>query len=319
MLVHQLLALTLQFGAISAERCWDQLHRVPDFTGIERSEFDAIVAHMLKEDFLFESGGLLSMGQKAEKVFGRRNFLELYAVFSSPVLYRVLSHAGRDIGSLEQDFVDRLVEQMSSFLLGGRAWSVERVNHQDRTVTVKEAPRGQKPSWGGFIPQLLGFDLCQRIKRVHTEDARYPYVSEPAFSVIQSQREDLGDLLRRPGPAVQLDGSTARWWTFAGGRVNQTLKYGLEILEGWKVVADNFLVRIEGDGVNHDTVRAAIRKLGVDDWWTDPQTTHTVLSRLPEYRLSKFQPCLPERYALEVVGAYLLDIPRTVAWLGGLA
>lgn len=28
-LVHQLLALTLQFGAISAERCWDQLSRVP--------------------------------------------------------------------------------------------------------------------------------------------------------------------------------------------------------------------------------------------------------------------------------------------------
>lgn len=45
---------------------------------------------------------------------------------------------------------------------------------------------------------------------------------------------------------------------------------------------------------------------------------HTVLSRLPEYRLSKFQPCLPEKYALEVVGAYLLDIPRTVAWLGGV-
>lgn len=318
-LVHQLLALTLQFGAISAERCWDQLQQAPDFAGVERADFDAIVAHMLKEDFLSESGGLLSMGQKAEKVYGRKNFLELYAVFSSPVLYRVLTHAGRDIGSLEQDFVDRLVEQMSSFLLGGRAWSVERVSHEDRIVTVKEAPRGMKPSWGGFIPQLLGFELCQRIKRVHTEDAKYPYLSEAAFNVIQSQRDDLGDLLCRPGPAVQLDGSVARWWTFAGGRVNHTLKYGLEILEGWKVVADNFLVRIEGDGINHDTVRAAIRKLSDTGWWHDPQTTHTVLSRLPEYRLSKFQPCLPERYALDVVGAYLLDIPRTVEWLRGLA
>lgn len=317
-LVHQLLALTLQFGAISAERCWDQLHRVPDFSGVARADYDAIVGHMLKEDFLFESGGLLSMGQHAEKVFGRKNFLELYAVFSSPVLYRVLTHAGRDIGSLEQDFVDRLVEQMSSFLLGGRAWSVERVNHSERTIIVKEAPRGQKPSWGGFIPQMLGFDLCQRIMRVHTEDVRYPYVSEPAYGVIQAQREELGDLLRRPGPAVQLDGSLARWWTFAGGRVNYTLKYGLEILEGWKVVTDNFLVRIEGDGINHDTVRAAIRKLSDPAWWQDPKTTHTVLSRLPEYRLSKFQPCLPEKYALDVVGNYLLDIPRSVGWLGGM-
>jgi len=69
-LVHQLLALTLQFGAISAERCWAQLSRVPDFRAITRPEFDETVEHMKKEDFLFESGGLLSMGQHAERVFG---------------------------------------------------------------------------------------------------------------------------------------------------------------------------------------------------------------------------------------------------------
>lgn len=310
-LVHQLLALTLQLGAISSERCWEQLRRVPDFRGIEHSEFELLVQHMLAEDFLFESDGLLSMGQKAEKVFGRKNFLELYAVFSSPLLYRVITAAGRDIGSLEQDFVDRLVDQMSSFLLGGRAWCVERVSHPDRTVTVREAPGGQKPTWGGHIPQFLGFELCQRIKQIHTDTVDYPYLSEPARGVVQEQREELGALLRRPGPAVQLDGSTARWWTFAGGRVNQTLKYGLEILEGWKVVSDNFLVRIEGDGVNHDTVRAAIETLSDRSWWEMPK----LLSRLPEYRLSKFQQCLPERYELEVVGAYLLDVERTVGWL----
>jgi ATP-dependent Lhr-like helicase len=314
-LVHQLLALTLQFGAISGERCWDQLSRVPDFAGIARSEFDAVVANMLKKDYLFESGGLLSMGEKAEKVFGRKNFLELYAVFSTPLLYRVLTATGRDIGSLEQNFVDRLVEQMSSFLLGGRAWSVEHVNHKERTVVVKEAPRGKKPSWGGFIPQMLGFEVCQRIMRAVTEDVLYPYLSEPAGNVVQSHRDDLGPLLRRRGPAVQLDGGAARWWTFAGGRVNHTIKYGIEILEGWKVVADNFQVRIEGDGINHDTVRAAIRKLADASWWHEPGTTHTILSRLPEYRMSKFQQCLPEKYALETVGGYLLDIVRTVRWL----
>jgi ATP-dependent Lhr-like helicase len=165
---------------------------------------------------------------------------------------------------------------------------------------------------------MLGYNLCQRIMRVHIEETRYPYVSESAYQAIQSQRDDLGELLQRHGPAVQLDGGLARWWTFAGGRVNHTLKYGLEILEGWKVVADNFLVRIEGNGINHDSVRAAIQKLSDTTWWSDSQNAHTVLSRLPEYRLSKFQPCLPEKYALEVVGVYLLDIPGTVAWLAGV-
>lgn len=316
-LVHQLLALSLQWGAISAERCWEQLARVPDFRGVTRGEFDEVIEHMKREDFLYESGGLLSMGQKAEKVYGKKNFLELYAVFSSPVLYRVVTAAGRDLGSLEQDFVDRLVEQMSSFLLGGRAWTVERVSHDDRVVVVREAPGGVKPSWGGFIPQLLGFELCQRMKKVLTDTVRFPYVDERGAKHIEEKRGDLGDLLRRSGHAVQIDGGVARWWTFAGGRINHTLKYGFEVVEGWKVVADNFQLRIEGDGVGHETVGKAIAKMTSADFWNSPDVRRAVLARLPGYRLSKFQDCLPERFALEVIENYLLDVAGTVTWLGG--
>ncbi|WP_437300230.1 DEAD/DEAH box helicase [Sorangium sp. So ce426] len=314
-LVHQLLAMTLQYGAISAERCWEQLEKTPDFRSITRTEFDEVVGHMKEQDFLFEAGGLLSMGQKAERAYGKKNFMELYAVFSSPVLYRVVTGAGRDLGSLEQDFVDRLVEQMSSFLLGGRAWTVERVRHGDRVVVVREAPAGVKPSWGGFIPQLLGFELCQRMKRVLTEAVRYPYVDERGMKHIEEKRADLGDLLRRAGHAVQTDGSVARWWTFAGGRVNHTLKYGFEVAEGWKVVADNFQLRIEGDGIGHESVRGTIGRMSSSAFWDAPELRQAVLARLPGYRLSKFQDCLPERFALEVVESFLLDIAGTVRWL----
>lgn len=316
-LVHQLLAMTLQWGAISAERCWEQLTKVPDFRGIARGEFDQAIDHMKREDFLFESGGLLSMGQKAERVYGKKNFLELYAVFSSPVLYRVVTAAGRDLGSLEQDFVDRLVEQMSSFLLGGRAWTVERVSHDDRVVVVRDAPAGIKPSWGGFIPQLLGFELCQRMKKVLTDTVRYPYLDERGAQHIDEKRADLGELLRRPGYSIQLDGSVARWWTFAGGRVNHTLKYGFEVAEGWKVIADNFQLRIEGDGVGHESVRKVVSKMASAEFWESPDVRRAVLARLPGYRLSKFQDCLPERSALEVIERYLLDVERTVSWLSG--
>ena len=298
-LVHQLLAMTLQFGAISAERSWEQLARVPDFRSISRDEFDVAVEHMKKEQYLFEAGGLLSMGEKTEKRFGKKNFLELYAVFSSPRLYRVVTHAKRDVGSLEQDFVDRLVEQMSSFLLGGRAWTVDRVSHEDREIVVREAPRGVKPSWGGFMPQHLGFEIAQRIKRVLTETTRYPYVDEAGFKHIAEKRDDLGELLRRPGPAIQIDGSVGLWWTFAGGRVNHTLKYAFEVLEGWKVVADNFQLRIEGDGIGHESVRKAIARMTTAAFWDEPDTRRAVLARLPAYRLSKFQDCLPETFALE--------------------
>lgn len=312
-LVHQLFALTLQFGGISAERCWNLLHVVPDFAEVARDEFDRMIDHMRRHDFLFESGGLLSIGEKAERVFGRRNFMELYAVFSSPVLYRVQTAAGRELGSLEQGFVDRLVEEMSAFLLAGRAWLVEHVNHNDKLVRVREAPGGQKPSWGGYVPALLGFDLCQGMKKVLTGTGTIPYVEAGAMRAIQARRDGLGDTLKRP-LALQSDEGVLRWWTFAGGKINQTLKHALEWSQSWKVVADNFELRISGAGVSDSAVRAAIRGMAVGEFWDRPETGRALLAKLPAYRLSKFQDALPEAFAVEMVGTYLLDVPRAQAF-----
>ncbi|CAN5523858.1 hypothetical protein BH09MYX1_BH09MYX1_42960 [soil metagenome] len=71
-LVHQLLAMTQQHGGISAERCWHMLERVPDFRGIRKEEYLELVEHMKREKYLFEAGGLLSLGEASERAFGKR-------------------------------------------------------------------------------------------------------------------------------------------------------------------------------------------------------------------------------------------------------
>lgn len=314
-LVHQILAMTQQFGGISAERCWNLLERVPDFRGIDKADYLALVEHMKRENYLFESGGLLSMGQKAEKVFGKKNFFELYAVFSTPQLYKVQTEAKRDIGSLEQAFVDRLVDEMSSFLLGGRAWFVVSVNHDDRLVRVRPAPRGNKPSWGGHIPQFLGFELCQEMKAVLTSDVQYLFLDEKAKAALNEWRGDLGQLLRDTRDALQFDGTTVTWWTFAGGRINQTLKYALEWKGGFKVVSDNFAVKVQGPGVTPDAVLEILEPMRQRDFWRSEETRQKLRSLVPEYRLSKFQQVLPDRWQTEMVGGYLLDFEGTERWL----
>ena len=37
--------VTLQWGAVSDERCWEQLEGVPNFQRLSREEFDAVVEH----------------------------------------------------------------------------------------------------------------------------------------------------------------------------------------------------------------------------------------------------------------------------------
>lgn len=145
---------------------------------------------------------------------------------------------------------------------------VDPISHAKRTVTVRSAPRGKKPSWGRFAPTMLGYELCQRIRRVLTEDVTYGYVHDDAWLLVEGYREDFRALLSRGGRALQIeDEGRALWWTFAGGRINHTLKYALAETTGWKVVADNFRLRFEGDGITHASVEAAIGALTQRRFW----------------------------------------------------
>ena len=240
-------------------------------------------------------------------------------MFSSPQYYRVIGPSGSDIGSLEQAFVDNLVEDMTSFLLGGRAWLVHSIDHKSRTVSVRPAPRGKQPSWGGFAPKMLGFEVCQRIKQLLCETTEYPYLADGAAAALRRYREDFAALLQR-GNAVQIAGDGARWWTYAGGRINQTLRHAIAEMTGWKVVNDNFRLRFEGDGVSHAAVVKAIEALAVPSFWEDAELWQRIVARIPPYRFSKFQAALPPRFELELVGRFLLDLDGARRFiLGGTA
>ena len=315
-LVHQLLALALQHDAVRVEDAWTAFSSVPDFAGISRHEFNELVEHLVREDYLWrDTAGTLSIGDETERVFGRHNFMELYAVFSSPRLYRVVTEAGHEVGHLEQAFVDKLVETMSAFLLSGRAWAVERIVHRDRRIVVVPAPRGRKPSWGGFLPQLLGFELCQEMARLLAEEREISYADEKARAALSQVREDLGPVLRGNGLRTSPEAPVPRltWWNFAGGKVNFALRHGLLLLEPeWTVMADNRFLRVEGAAATASRFEARVAKLGVESFWSSSDTQARLLDALPEYRLSKFQRALPRRYAFEMIRDELLDIPGAI-------
>jgi ATP-dependent Lhr-like helicase len=309
-LVHQLLALSLAHHGIPPDDAWAHLSRVPDFRDIHRGEFDRLVDWMVSDRSLTRVSGRLVLGPKAERRFGRRHFMELYAVFQSPQAYTVQTHTGQPLGSLDQAFVDRLTEGgVSSFLLGGRAWTVDRIHHDDRRITAQPAPRGQRPTWGGHLPHFLGRELCQKIRQVLTADSGYAYLDPKASAVLQSERDRMREILEGDGDCIEEADGELRWWTFQGGRINGTLRYALEAVEpDWKAIPDNFAVRIRGDGADDQSVRAAIAKVRAPGFWDDDKLCAEVLESLPAYRLSKFQPLMPEWVAREVIGRWLLAV-----------
>ncbi len=317
-LVHQLLAMALASSGVTAEDAWQHLSQVPDFAGITHEECDRLIEWLLRDGGLRLASGRLVLGPKSERRFGRKNFMELFAVFSSPETYTVQTTAAQPLGTLNQALVDRLVDGISSFLLGGRAWVVLRVQHDDRRVVVEPGPRGRQPTWGGFLPQFLGFELCQRILAVLRSDERYPYLDDAAWAVLEAHRDTMSEVVKQDGLGIEVEDGELRWWTFAGGRINATLRYALEAVgSDWKIIADNVLLKIRGEGVDERRFRTALARLSDPALWENERLWTEVAESLPSYRLSKFQPLMPDWVSREVVAHYLLDTAGAARWLAG--
>lgn len=254
--------------------------------------------------------------------------MELYAVFSSPQAYNVETVNKQGIGTLTQDFVDGLVNGVSCFLLDGRAWGVLHVVHKDRTVVVEPAPRGKKPTWGGFLPQFLGFGLCQKILTVLMCDDLYPYLTPSAADLLAAERNRVRPFIESltgpagPRPAVtggiveHHESDEVHWHTYAGGKINTTLRYALGALEpSWSIPLDNFALKIRDSDVTEAHVRSVLRSLCSSDVWEDETLWHQVRAALPAYRLSKFQPLMPSWVEQEVLFDYMLDRRHAREWL----
>lgn len=313
-LVHQVFAMALASEGLRPGDAWEAISRATDFHGFSREEFDQLIQWLLAADGLSDVGGLLVLGEKAERAFGRRNFMELFAVFSSPVSYTVETINGAPIGTLSQDFVDRLVDGVSTFLLSGRAWVPQRIDHSDRTIRAQPAPRGRQPTWGGYLPQFLGFELCQEVLGILRSDEVYAYLHESARESLAESRANFRSILRSAAGGFEVRETEVLWWTFAGGRINSTLRYLLQALDvGLQASSDNFAVRVKRTSVNR--LLELIARLQEETTWKDASLWDRIVDNLPGYRLSKFQRFLPAAAQKEMLTDYLLDVAGTKRWV----
>jgi len=317
-LAHQIMALSLERGGVSRHRVKGWLAAAAPFAGLGEERVQELVDAMVEREILHESGGLLSLGAQGERRYGRKNFFELYAVFSAPPMLRVL-RGQREVGFVDATFLQGLRQGDGDgplcFHLSGEAWVVAQIDWSRGLVRVRPAEVGRVPSWLG-PPKVKSYALCQAMAEVlrGAEGAERGWLSAPAAAELDALREDHTELWAQGAAPLEEAAGAICWHTFAGGAINRLLAAGLERETGTRWVAGDLTVRAKDASIV--AARQGVRRLGEQDWEALAVELARGMARGP---ISKFQPCLPPKAEDRLLVSRLLDVEGAIRFVARAA
>lgn len=314
-LAHQVMALILQEGGLSRHRMMGWVAKAFPFTGVQEVTCHQLIDTMVERDILYEADGILSLGAQGELHYGKKNFFELYAVFTAPPVLRV-QHGKDEVGHIQAQFVSMhdATSGPLCFRLSGRAWQVGQIDWNKGVMHVRPAEHGRVPSWLG-LPGVLSAPLCQAMKDVlrHTGEEVHWLTRGAAneLAALRAGYESLWDLGATP---MEVSADGLQWHTFAGGAVNRLLSAGLEHLTQERWQPGNLSLKCKSTTI--ESPAQLLRELHHLDWELVASQAAQRMSRGP---LTKFQVCLPTEAEDRLLVERLLDLEQTMAFLGSFA
>jgi len=297
---QQLLALCLQEGQVG-ERTWQEWLPVPALT----ADAQQITAYLLEQGFLNADGGMLFIGPEAERRFGRRHFMGLMAVFTAPPEFTVL-HVRDEIGRVDPSLLADRVEGPRLLLLGGRSWRVSWTDWKRRRCFVEPAEGGGRARWLSAGVGGLSFEIARSMRDVVLGAEAPVVLTQRAAGVLAGLRSDAIGRVRAGGLVISRGDDDLRWWTWAGYRVNATLKATLSNVADEAQRVDDLSIRLRAD-LRPSSWRGVI----------DPVRDRLCLPEVDEKALTglKFSEALPRPLAVATLARRLADLDHARAVL----
>ena len=294
LVAQQLLALVLQEGSVG-RNTWTEWLGQPFVFGPEaQSLAEGLADHLVEAGYLVEDGGMLGIGPRAEGELGRRHFLELVSVFTSPPLFTVL-HGRTEIGMVPDQVllltpkgVDRAV------LLAGRTWKVNHLDWKRRIAHVEPVLAAGVARWQG-----AGVGISQHLARsartvLAGADPAGVTLSKRAVAQLAEMRQEFSWARDDATSIVRDDLGRVRWWTFAGDLPNQWLAGSLDALRHSTRAVTGMSVSFD-EGVTNAEAREAIREITTDSLVLGAAVAAEAVESL------KFSDLLPSGVAEQVV------------------
>lgn len=214
---QQILVATLERGECPLNEVVALLTRC--FPELPPDGIRLLVDHMIQEVYLDSAEGLLRIGPRTEREFGRGHYRDLLASFSGAQLL-----TGR-CGSAEVGCIDPTVltgeDRPRLLLLAGRSWLVKEIEWSKRTVWLEPAKEGGKARWMGSARSLSRM-VCQGIRVALVSG------TSPVVHLSQRAKIEFAALVEELAISAdahfmsRVEAGQTRTWTFAGTKENRT-------------------------------------------------------------------------------------------------
>lgn len=300
---QQLIGLALQKGRIDP---FAEAGRLAELGLATATDLDAIARWLLDTGHLDSDSGLAFVGPTAELHYGRRNFMEVLAVFTAPPEVTVL-HGRQEIGSIDPAPLTAKSHGPRVITLGGRAWQVTHVDWPRRRAQVVPSDRVGLSRWTGESSGY-SYALSNAIRRVLLGTTpSTPLLSERAQTQLALLRTEYAAKVSDGATVVATADGRTRWWTFAGGRANRLLATALgevapELMDDW--VTTNYAVSLRADATGpavQVAMREATHRFGQGLEGIEPEVSEDAVRKL------KFHEMLPPRLAVATLAARTSD------------
>ena len=283
-LAQQLMALILQESAVGVSQWFEWVASVPAFAEIPRERVEALVQFMVGQGILWNDEGLLSFAPEGEAIFGKKNFMDLLSVFTSPPLFRVMS-GQKELGYVHESTFYKKDEGPAILVLAGRSWKTNHLDWNRRIAHVEPTDERGRSRWLGE-GQMLSHEVCQSIRRLLASDEDDERWSERSCDQFQELRHGYPWADANSTSLVREPNGEIRWWTFAGGIANHLL--GDELKRHFDTNVGNLSIRLPST-VTLEAIAEAIDQI-------EPETLRAIPS-VEAIENLKFSECLPPEIA----------------------
>jgi ATP-dependent Lhr-like helicase len=244
------------------------------------------------------------MGAEGEAQYGRRHFMELLSVFSSPPLFTVW-HGMKELGQIELVVLStHRGDKPLVLFLGGRSWTIRTVEWNRRMVWVEEATGAGKGGWlGDGLP--LSAKMGQAQKEVLMDQTESPHLSSRGTHTMKKLRGGWAHLRKEAHVLYQPPGGGAlQWITFGGYAANQAVA---SVIGNEGVATDTEITFPHGQGPVNLIER--LRNLAVGKVLEAASVPDQLLEGM------KFSECLPMDDAIRTLHERLYRLEEITALL----